>query len=121
MNLVADGCWGAEAVLMLPLTLPSFASGPGSTHGAVPIPFTAYSWPQHEPYSCASQSPHLSVQQVGGVPAQPKSQSLQPQSQVGPLTTLSVAGHAGNCPSLPSFTPCTASPKAPAPPSAFPR
>lgn len=59
MNLVADGCWGAEAVLMLPLTPPSFAPGPGGTHGAVPIPFTAYSWPQHEPYSCASQSPHI--------------------------------------------------------------
>lgn len=75
MNLVADGCWGVEAVLMLPLTPRSSAPGPGGTHGAVPSPSMPYSWPQHGLDGHASHSPHTHECNKF-VPAQPENQFL---------------------------------------------
>lgn len=40
-------------MLMLPLTPHSSAPGPGGTHGAVPSPPTAHSWPQHRLGGCS--------------------------------------------------------------------
>lgn len=125
MNLAADGCWGAKAALMFPLTPHSPTPGPrglGGTLGMVPSPLT-----QLQPGSGVSPtamtapcSTALSEMSLWGLSLTQKSTTAAPQASEYPHYPSHGHETGGNCPFLSTLAPCTPSPTAPPPPSALP-
>lgn len=125
MNLAADGCWGAKAALMLPLTPHSPTPGPrgpGGTHDVVPSPPTQLQpgsgvSPTAMPAPCSTTLSEMSSWRLR---LTQKSTTAAPQVSGYPHYPSHGHKPGGKCPFLPILAPRTASPTAPAPPSAFP-